>query len=123
MDGATMPGETPLNTPIFPWLCSVNQTLPSGPTAIPPGLLFAVGTGNSVIAFDVLIWPIALFALSVNHTLSFTATSPLMTAFTGNCEITPAGVIVPTDLSASSVNHKLPSGPAAIHCGPLLKFG
>ena len=35
--------------PILPEANSVNQTLPSGPAAIPTGWLAAVGTANSAI--------------------------------------------------------------------------
>ena len=48
-------------TPILLAAASVNQRLPSGPTAIPTGWLEAVGVANSLIAWVVgLISPILL---------------------------------------------------------------
>src|SRR5207248_1326175 len=50
-------------------LDSVNHRLPSGPTVMPWGKLFAVGIGNSVIVPVDVIRPILLPLDSTNHML------------------------------------------------------
>src|SRR5436309_1598017 len=53
--------------PILPAVDSVNQRAPSGPAAMPPGLLLAVGTVNSVMTPAGVIRPILLPMVSVNQ--------------------------------------------------------
>jgi hypothetical protein len=54
------------NRPMLLPISSTNQKAPSGPTVIPPGSLFAVGTGNSVIVLPASR-AILLAANSSNH--------------------------------------------------------
>ena len=53
--------------PILLALSSVNQMLPSGPAAMPNGVLLATGRTNSVMVPFVAIRPILLPAASANH--------------------------------------------------------
>jgi hypothetical protein len=55
--------------PILLANCSVNQRLPSGPTAMPHGPLWGVGTGNSMMAPVGVIRPILAAEYSVNQML------------------------------------------------------
>src|SRR5262249_48722228 len=48
---------------------SINHKFPSGPATILPGLLLAVGSGNSVITPLGVMRPILLAVVSVNHKL------------------------------------------------------
>ena len=106
----------------------MNQTLPSGPAAMPsPG---GSGVGNSVITPDGVIRPIKPAAGSVNHRLpSGPAAIPEVwgkrrrSAGIGNSVMTPAVVIRPIWWAPYSVNHRSPSGPAAIPAGLLRAVG
>ena len=77
----------------------MNQRLPSGPAAMPPGALSAVGIGNSVTTPAVVIRPILLPSASVNQRLpSGPAAMPdgrLLAVGIGNSVMTPAVVIRP----------------------------
>src|SRR5260221_4257510 len=78
-------------------ISSVNQRLPSGPAAMSFSWLTPVGRGNSVMVPLGLMRPILL---------------PIS-----------SGVLVPNPLKFVSVNHRLPSGPAAMSFGWLLAVG
>src|SRR6266705_758713 len=116
---------------IFPILLpftSVNQRLPSGPAAMLYGNAETVGTGYSVIAPPVVIFPILLpLPISVNQRLpSEPAAIPCGTACSVGMRysvITPPVVIFPILLSwpslVYSVNQRLPSGPATTPNGDL----
>src|ERR1700676_5052148 len=58
---------TVLIRPILPPAYSANQSAPSGPAAIPTGLLLEVGIGYSVTTPALLSRPILLVANSVNQ--------------------------------------------------------
>src|SRR5262245_5304711 len=53
----------------FATLVSQNQTFPSGPGAIPLGMMLGVGTGNSLIPPAVVIRPTLLAVVSRNQIL------------------------------------------------------
>src|SRR5258708_10613124 len=109
--------------PILYAPASPNQMFPSDPTAMPAGIAFEVGIGNSVTARAGEIRPISL-RKSVNQRFpSGPAASPVTVAFTpsttgsANSVITPAKVIRPILATLVSLNHTLPSGPVAITVG------
>src|SRR5579884_2790004 len=118
--------------PILLPLDSVNQRLPSGPLVIPTGSPLAVGIGNAVMLPEGLMRPILLALTSVNQRLpSGPATIPLrpfsiwpllsvgMGMGTGNSVMLPEGLMRPIRLALTSVNQRLPSGPATISFGTL----
>src|SRR5260370_26462586 len=98
-NGVTLKCVGRVKRPILEASCSTNQRLPSGPAAIPPGKLLAVGTENSVTAPAVLIPPILLPFSSVNQRLpSGPAAIPfglLLGVGTENSLTTPPVVIPP----------------------------
>jgi hypothetical protein len=92
---------------------------------MPPGLLAAVGTGNSVTTPEVIL-PILFPAYSVNQRLpSGPVVIPngwLPAVGTRNSVGAPPSVR-PILLPRASVNQTLPSGPGAIPTGPLKRVG
>ena len=106
---------------------SVNQRLPSGPAAIPAGMLLAVGSANSVMMPAVVIRPIWLLPASANQRLpsgpAVMPTGMLSGVGIANSVITPPGVIRPILSPNPSVNQRLPSGPTVITVGMLLDVG
>src|SRR5258707_391595 len=111
-------------------LLSVNQRLPSVPTATAVGTLPA-GRRYSVIVPLVVIRPMAGMApTSVNQrlpsapTLIWRGTLPGLPPFRAmlNSVIVPLVVIRPIALVPWSVNQRLPSGPAAILNGELVEL-
>ena len=103
---------------------SVNQTFPSGPAAIPSGMLLA-GRLNSLIACVVgLIIPTALVVPgSLNHMLPSGPIAIDRTALPGfrpvvNRVTVPPVVIRPT-APFRSLNQRFPSGPATTWAGLL----
>ena len=101
---------------------SANQTLPSGPAAMPTRLGVEAGTTNSSIDPPGVMRPTALPKRSVNHRLpSAPAVMSVGWRFentNGNSVNCPEVVIRPIRFPVSSVNHRAPSGPAAIPIGP-----
>jgi hypothetical protein len=67
--GAALPpaSQTITRPSLLTLEASVNHTAPPGPGAIPFVLLFAVGTGNSVIVLVNVIRPILVASGSANH--------------------------------------------------------
>src|SRR5580704_6154919 len=101
----------------------VNHRLPSDPTVMPHGVLFA-GSEYSVIAPDVLILPILAVPWSVNQrsfSLLGPATMPygLLPAGSEYSVTVPVVVILPILLVPASVNHRSPSGPVVMASGSL----
>src|SRR5260370_3793434 len=98
----------------------VYQRLPSGPDAIPVGLLPGVeSVGYSVMAPAVVLRPILLEFGSVNQRLP---SGPAVIHQAAPDEprysvMVPPGVIRPIPGPPVSVNHRLPSAPAAIDTG------
>src|SRR5438128_12619752 len=90
-------GGFKIRRPILLAEYSVNHRLPSGPAAMPTGKPPTVGTGNSVIAPEVVIRPILLAKGSVNHNApsepAAMTPAPLLTVGMGNSAITPEVVI------------------------------
>src|SRR5947209_1174163 len=69
-DGSTSASAADgINLPTWLPDCSVNQMLPSGPWAIPPGRVDAEGVGNSVTEPEVVIRPSWWAPNSVNQRL------------------------------------------------------
>src|SRR5215472_8265386 len=97
---------------------SVNQTLPSDPTATEVGLLFVVGMANSLIDPSRVIRPILLPRVSANQIdPSGPAVSPsgaLLAVGIGYSVIKPAAVMRPIAPALFSVNHMAPSAPSTI---------
>ena len=79
IDNGLLPGEMPvLNSvicpagvmrPIWPASVSENQILPSGPSAMPSGPAFSVGTANSSSVPAGVMRPILLAFFCANHRL------------------------------------------------------
>ena len=89
---------------------SVNQSAPSGPAAMPPGLLPKVGIANSVITPAGVIRPIRFPPGSVNQRLpSAPVVIPWAALTELNSVVLPAVVVRPIPLL--EVNQRLPSGP------------
>ena len=102
---------------------SVNQRLPSGPAAIPRGMLAGPIPGeNSVITPPGVMRPMRLPANSVNQRVpSGPAVIPSGCPLAGNSfAVARTGAIRPIRLGASSVNQRPPSGPGVISAGRLL---
>src|SRR4051794_994627 len=97
---------------------SVNQRLWSGPRAISRGLLFAVGSANSVTAPAGVIRPIRLPARSANQTFpSGPRAMPhgsLPACGSGCSKTVLNGLTVPILSPPDSVNQTFPSAPSAI---------
>lgn len=99
----------------------MNQTLPSGPTAIPTGAAASVGSSWTVMRPSMPIRPMALAWFMVNH-----IESPAAAMAEGNASVRGSGYSVtvpsvvtrPMRSAAVSVNHSAPSGPAAMPKGP-----
>src|SRR5450759_1111292 len=123
---AAAAGSGTSSRPILLALASVNQTLPSGPPAIPLGKLPAVAIEYSVATPAGVMLPIRLPAVSVNQRLP-SAPLAMPRAFPPDgveySVIAPVGVIFPMLLPLNSANHRLPSGPLAISCGKLEAVG
>ena len=92
---AALPPHT-VTRPIVSVACSVYQTVPLGPIAMPFTLLFCVGVGNDVAVPVGVIRPIPLDSFSENQRLpSGPVTILHETAPTGNVWTTPDVVILP----------------------------
>src|ERR1035437_6095200 len=121
------PEVRPWNPTWFPVL-PVYQTLPSPRSVSSCGPSVAKSVVNSVYAQLVVTRVILLAANSVNQRLPPEAPtiprgSDATVGIAGHSVTTPAGVIFATVLPGFSVNHMLPSLPAAIHCGRLAATG
>ena len=103
--------------------------LPSGPAAIPSGLLELVGIEYSVKAPPVVILPMLFPQASVNQMLPSVPAviaspgGPPELVGIGYSVNVPPVVILPILFEPSSVNQRLPSGPAEIAPGPLAAVG
>src|ERR1700691_2263207 len=102
--------------------------LPSGPSMIPRGLLFAASGYSLMASVVVLILPMLLAVYSVNHMYppgpSAMLRGPLADpAGRVYSVMVPPGVISPILPALYSVNQMLPSGPRAIPFGWLLAVG
>src|SRR3569623_1676701 len=106
---------------------SVNQTLPSGPAVTEPGLLPALGRGNSAITPATVARPILFAPASENQRFPSGPDVMVVGAApdegTGNSVISPAGVTRPILLPSYSVNQTLPSAPPATAHGRLFAVG
>src|SRR5262249_18792478 len=122
---ATKGGSGGLIEAIWLALRSVNQTLPSGPAAIPVGKLSTVGMAISRTTWVAgLMDPRRPVALSVNQRLPSGPTAMPVSRLPGlgmaNSVIAwVVGLIVPTLSDPNSTNHRLWSGPDVIPTGSL----
>src|SRR5450756_2176135 len=123
---AAAAGSGTSSRPILLALASVNQTLPSGPPAIPLGKLPAVAIEYSVATPAGVMLPIRLLAVSVNQRLP-SAPLAMPRGFPPDgveySVIAPVGVIFPVWLLSPSTNQTLPSGPVVMPLRPLLEVG
>src|SRR5947209_6891314 len=105
---------------------SVNQRAPSWPAVISSGMLFGVGSGYSVIWPLVVIRPILLPLVSVNHRLLSGPTAmpcglpPLGSGYSVNWPLVEMRAILLPSLSA---NQLAPSGPLTMSPGKLSAVG
>src|SRR5215469_11696081 len=106
---------------------SVNQTLPSDPTATEVGLLFAVGTANSVIDPSSVIRPSLLPRVSANQIdpsgPGVRPSGALSAVGIGYSVTKPVTVMRPIAPASPSVNHMAPSAAATISFGPACAAG
>ena len=123
-----LPAGAPGRSRVFPrpmlfGTTSVNQIVPPGPAAIPPGRFSCVGSRNSLTVPLGVIRAISLVRNWVNHRSppgpTVISRGPLPGSGISNLLILPLGVIRPILLDALSVNQALPSGPAVIPQGRL----
>src|SRR4051812_39198550 len=105
---------------------SVNQRAPSWPAVISSGMLFGVGSGYSVTWPPVVIRPILLPLVSVNHRLLSGPTAmpcglpPLGSGYSVNWPLVEMRAILLPSLSA---NQLAPSGPLTMSPGKLSAVG
>src|SRR5207302_2039334 len=111
--------------PILPALYSVNQTFPSEPSAMPLGLLLAVGIGNSVISPSLVTRPIWLAGPSVNHRFpsgpAVIQNAPPDAVGVGYSLTDPVVVIrpIPESTFEYSENQRAPSCPPVMAIAPV----
>src|SRR5579863_6433798 len=115
--------------PILFTFSSVNQSAPSGPSAIPKGRLKGVGGANCVITPAVVIRPIVLLSPANQRAPSGPVVIPKASmmpptiAGIANSVTAPAVVMRPIRLNPGSVNQSAPSGPNVIPKGVLPPAG